>query len=119
MPKIQPKTNDFTKDSFSRSMAKKSGTSANHARNHKSKSGKESVKRMAESKAKSEFTNDGNLALAAENFITDILTKNCASCESAIYALTELFDNIIQFESLSFRLNGQIERNNQKISPLK
>jgi len=109
IPKIQPKTNDFTADSFSRSMAKKSGTSANHARNHQSKLGKESVKRMAESKAKSEFMSDGNLALAAENFITDILAKKFVSCESAICALFELLGDVIQFERLSIKLNGQTD----------
>jgi hypothetical protein len=72
VPKIQPKTNDLTIDSFSRSIAKKSGTSANQARNHQSKSGKASIKRIAESIAKSELVREGNFALAAENFIPTV-----------------------------------------------
>jgi len=70
VPKTQPKTNDFTTDSFSRSTAKKSGASANQARNHQSKFGKASVRRIAETTAKIEFVKDGNLALAMENFIS-------------------------------------------------
>ncbi|MEJ7698421.1 MAG: hypothetical protein WKF71_02070 [Pyrinomonadaceae bacterium] len=81
MPKIQPKTNDFTKDSFSRLMTKNKGMSANHAKNHKSKSGKESVRRTAEITARSEFTSEGSLTLASENFIADSLSKKHLSYE--------------------------------------
>ena len=75
VPKIQPKTNDFTIDSFSRSMAKNKETSANHATNHKSKSGNESVSKTAEITARSEFTSEGIFTLASENFIADSLSK--------------------------------------------
>jgi len=60
-------------------MAQKSGTSANQARNHKSKSGKASVRRIAERIATSELVKDGNLTLAKENLITDSLAKNVVS----------------------------------------
>ena len=48
---------------------------------------------MEESKAKSEFVSDGNLALAAENFITDILAKKRTSCESVKRFQVSYFDS--------------------------
>lgn len=89
VPKSHPKINDLTADSFSRSIAKNKGTSANHAQNHRSKFGKASVRRIAERTAKSEFAKVGNLDLAKENLITDSLSKKADAKNRLIFIQTD------------------------------
>ena len=100
VPKIQPSRKDLTTDSFSRSIAKNKGTSANHARNHKSKFGNASVSVIADATASSELTKDGNFTLDNENFIADSLAKKRRGKNNWL---------MFQFEGLSIKLNGQFE----------
>jgi hypothetical protein len=71
-PDSHPSTKDRTADSFSRSIAKNSGTSPTHARNQNSKSGKERMSSTAEEIARAAFFHDGKYRASLGNFMRTV-----------------------------------------------
>jgi len=72
VPNIQPSTNDFTADSFSRFTAQSKGTSAIHARNQNSKSGNDRISKIAAASGATAFFQSGNIDRTRANFIATV-----------------------------------------------